>query len=170
MTATDAPSPEQTPVVEFDDQGQPTTTSRAVAEYFRKEHRNVLRDIREILTQVPENWGASNFECVDYPNAKGEARTEYRMTETGFLLLVPGFTGETTIARKIKYIETFQAMRQELERLRTQQLISAQMEAYNSEYNQRVASGLRTENHYLRTQLLAKTRLVNYLSRQLSRP
>lgn len=46
-------------------------TSLQVAEAFGKQHAHVLRDIAQILTQVPENFIESNFGCVEYPVKRG---------------------------------------------------------------------------------------------------
>ena len=41
-------------------------TSLQVAEIFGKQHKHVLRDIEQILTQVPEIFGKSNFGPTKY--------------------------------------------------------------------------------------------------------
>ena len=41
------------------------TTSRIIAERFGKEHRNVFRDIRSLMTANPD-WGVLNFEQTPY--------------------------------------------------------------------------------------------------------
>ena len=48
-------------------------TSQQVAEAFGKEHFHVLRDIAQILTQVPENFIESNFGCVEYTDSTGRS-------------------------------------------------------------------------------------------------
>ncbi|EBB5665111.1 transcriptional regulator, partial [Salmonella enterica subsp. enterica] len=52
--------------------GRAVTTSVAVAEYFRKLHKNVIQKI-ETLECSPE-FNRLNFKPVDYTDAKGEKR------------------------------------------------------------------------------------------------
>lgn len=62
-------------------------TSLQVAEIFGKRHDNVLRDIEQILTQVPEIFIKLNFEVVDYPVRRGfgtEMVKAYLLSKDGF--------------------------------------------------------------------------------------
>lgn len=88
------------------------TTSRVIAEKFGKEHSKVVRAIRN-LDCSPE-FNAANFGCVEYIDAKGEARTEYAMTRDGFTFLVMGFTGKEAAAWKEKFIAAFNEMERRL--------------------------------------------------------
>jgi len=97
--------------------GSPTTTSRDIAETFGREHKNVLERIRN-LDCSPE-FNALNFKPVEYTDAKGEQRTEYRITRDGFAFLCMGFTGAKAAQWKERYIAHFNRMEQTL-RERTQ--------------------------------------------------
>ena len=44
--------------------GMPVTTSRKIAQVFEKEHKNVLRDIENILTD--DEFSRLNFELSNY--------------------------------------------------------------------------------------------------------
>jgi len=88
---------------------QSLTTSLLVAESFDKEHKHVLRDIREIL-DTDDEFNQSNFGLVNYTDAKGEERPMYHLTKDGFTLLVMGYTGEKAMAFKKLYIQKFNAM------------------------------------------------------------
>ena len=93
--------------------GKLTVSSIMVAEHFGKNHKNVLREIRQIMTELPEdsdNFNGLNFEPVEYIDAKGEMRPAYDLTRDGFVLLVMGFTGKKAMAWKVKYINAFNAM------------------------------------------------------------
>lgn len=90
------------------------TTSRVVSEKFGKMHKNVLRDIENILKETPENFNRLNFEPVDYLDAKGEARPMYELTRDGFVLLAMGFTGPAAMEWKVRFIEAFNMMEAEL--------------------------------------------------------
>ena len=83
-------------------------SSREVAENFGKQHKDVLRAIRNL--ECSAEFSERNFAPVEYLDAKGEARTEYGMTRDGFTFLVMGFTGKDAAAWKEKYISAFNAM------------------------------------------------------------
>ena len=65
-----------------------TMTSLEIAEVTGKEHKNVMRDIRNILEQGVNQL---NFELVEYPDKKGELRPCYNMTKKGCLILASGY-------------------------------------------------------------------------------
>jgi Rha family phage regulatory protein len=92
--------------------GQPTTTSRDIAETFGKRHDNLLRAIAT-LDCSPE-FSALNFEAVGYTDGKGEKRTEYRITRDGFAFLCMGFTGAKAAQWKERYINTFNKLAERL--------------------------------------------------------
>lgn len=93
--------------------GQPTTLSNHVASYFKKLHKNVIRDIRNLVNTAPELNGL-NFELVEIADAKGEMRSAYRMDRKGFVLLAMGFTGPDALKFKMAYIDAFDKMEAEL--------------------------------------------------------
>lgn len=86
------------------------TTSRNVAEVFRKEHYHVVRDIKNIMMKCSSEFNATNFGCVDYKDAKGETRTEYLLTKDGVVMLIMGYTGESAMKFKEAYIKRFNEM------------------------------------------------------------
>ena len=94
-------------------EGQPMTTSRLVAKRFKKLHKNVLQAIKKIEAQQPE-FSRLNFQPVEYADAKGEMRPEYRMTRDGFSLLAMGFTGDEALTWKVAYINAFNCMADEI--------------------------------------------------------
>ena len=65
-----------------------TMTSLEIAEVIGKEHKNVMRDIRNILEQGVNQL---NFELVEYPDKKGELRPCYNITKKGCLILASGY-------------------------------------------------------------------------------
>ena len=91
--------------------GKPVVTSLQIAAAFDKQHKNVLRDIEEVLTQVPDSFGKLNFGLSGYtvPNNLGFAvpMPMYRLARDGFALLVMGYTGRKAMAVKVAYIEEF---------------------------------------------------------------
>lgn len=96
------------------DDGEPKTTSYAVAEAFGKLHKNVIRDIQKL--GCSEKFKALNFELC-FENNKlqnGKPRKFYRMTKDGWMFLVMGFTGDKADAVKEQFIEAFNWMTNQL--------------------------------------------------------
>ncbi len=92
--------------------GRAVTTSVAVAEFFRKMHKDVLRKIETL--ECSEDFNERNFTPVTYTDAKGEKRPMYQITKNGFVFLVMGFTGKKAAAFKEAYIAEFDRMEAEL--------------------------------------------------------
>lgn len=92
--------------------GRAVTTSIAVASFFQKEHKDVLRKI-STLDSSPD-FNQRNFALVEYTDAKGESRPAYEMTKDGFVFLVMGFTGKRAAAFKEAYISEFNRLEAEL--------------------------------------------------------
>lgn len=92
--------------------GQPITTSQAVAEKFGKRHNNVLRAIENI--DCSPEFSLLNFEQRDFIDERGKARRMYNMTKDGFTFLVMGFTGKQAARFKEDYINEFNRMAEHL--------------------------------------------------------
>jgi len=95
-------------IVKLGHEERATCTSLDVAETFGKDHRHVLRDIREL--GCSEEFRLSNFGQSSYINAQGKEQPMMRMTRDGFTLLVMGYTGEPAMKFKESYIKQFNAM------------------------------------------------------------
>nr|DAT07936.1 MAG TPA: regulatory protein [Caudoviricetes sp.] len=91
--------------------GQIVVESRKIAEHFGKEHKNVMQSVREIL--AAEKSATKFYLETTYEN-RGKEYPEYLMNRDGFSLLVMGFTGKKALEWKIKYIQAFNAMEEEL--------------------------------------------------------
>ena len=92
--------------------GQIVVSSRNIAEHFEKRHADVLAGIENIKT---ENSAVTPMFCeTTYTAGTGKAYKEYLMNRDGFSLLVMGFTGKKALEWKIKYIQAFNAMEEEL--------------------------------------------------------
>ena len=89
------------------------TTSMKVAEFFGKQHKDVLRRIRD-LGCSPE-FNERNFAPVEYLDQKGERRPAYEMTKDGFVLLVMGYSGAKAMRIKEAYISAFNWMADQLQ-------------------------------------------------------
>lgn len=92
--------------------GQPTTTSRDIAETFGKRHDDVLKRIHAL--DCSAEFSARNFAGAEYIDAQGKPRTEYRITRDGFALLCMGFTGAKAAQWKERYINTFNKLADKL--------------------------------------------------------
>lgn len=88
--------------------GQPITTSLAVAEKFGKSHSFVLRALRNI--DCSEEFNQCSYASVEYTDKKGESRPMVTMTKNGFVFLVMGFTGKKAARFKEDYINEFDRM------------------------------------------------------------
>ena len=93
--------------------GQITTTSNQVAEHFGKRHTHVLRSIRNLLAELPEN-ARPNFGLSEFTDNTGRTLPAYRMTRDGFTLLAMGFTGKEAMQWKVAYLNAFNQMEAEL--------------------------------------------------------
>lgn len=89
-TLTSVPTASSLPEIQISlIKGKPTVTSLQVAEAFGKRHDNILRDIKNLLTQVSETFGELNFEKYLWEQKVGfgtRKNTAYLLTRDGFLL------------------------------------------------------------------------------------
>lgn len=109
--------------------GKDVTTSLEVAKRFGKDHKNVLRDIRDLLDnlqtvekedshdsrllnfeQSRDKPFSENFILSSYTNSQGISQPMYNITRDGFSLLVMGFTGTEALKWKIKFIDAYNMM------------------------------------------------------------
>ncbi|MGG6029460.1 Rha family transcriptional regulator [Salmonella enterica] len=94
---------------------RPVTTSIAVANFFGKHHKDVLKKIRTL--ECSPTFTTANFCAVAITTQAGfdERETEaYEMTKDGFVFLVMGFTGKKAAAFKEAYIAEFNRMEEEI--------------------------------------------------------
>ena len=96
---------------------QPLTNSKLVAEVFGKEHRNVVRDIKNLIEGgVLKNEQTPMFEETTYINEQNkQSYPMFIMNQDGFTLLAMGFNGKKAMEFKLKYIEAFNAMKRQIE-------------------------------------------------------
>ncbi len=100
----------------FQNDGNIVTNSLLVAEKFEKEHKNVLRDIENLVAQ---NSAAKLLFIESTYENRGKKYPMYIMNRDGFSLLVMGFTGKKALDFKLEYIDAFNKMEQTLSRPRT---------------------------------------------------
>lgn len=94
-------------LIQINSNGQAVASSRDIAKHFEKEHKNVLRDIANLVAQ--NSAAKSMFYETTYEN-RGKQYPMYLMNRDGFSLLAMGFTGKAALEWKVKYIEAFNAM------------------------------------------------------------
>lgn len=114
----------------------PVTSSRLIADYFDKRHSDVTKTIDDLISDMREveetasnqdtrknsviNRTISDFFVKDhYLDDRGRKRRQYLLTQDGFTLAVMGFTGKKALKVKLAFINQFNQMKAELERLRT---------------------------------------------------
>ena len=88
------------------------TTSLKVAEIFEKEHRDVMKSIRNLTAQ---NFAVKKmFVEESYLNSRNQQQPMYYMNRDGFTLLAMGFTGSKAMEFKLKYINAFNQMEKQI--------------------------------------------------------
>lgn len=111
----------------FIEKNQAVTDSLTVAEVFAKEHRHVLRDIKEL--GCSDDFRQSNFGQSTYVNSQNKEMPMYYMNKKGFTLLGMGYTGKEAMKFKEAYIDEFERMEDKLKNPRVlserEQLVAA---------------------------------------------
>jgi len=105
--------------------GVPTTTSLDVADYFHKQHKDVLRAVENLREELDEehrrNFALMSIE-VDIGNGATRKSPAYTLTRDGFTLLAMGFTGKRALSFKLAYIDAFNKMEAEIKAAPSPQL------------------------------------------------
>lgn len=86
------------------------TDSLLVAKSFKKSHKNVLADIREIITHLEGFGGRLKFQPSEYTNKQGKKFPKFVMDKDAFLMLVMGYRGAKAVEIRYRYIQAFNAM------------------------------------------------------------
>lgn len=84
-----------------------------VAEFFEKNHKEVLRDIRNIAAPnsgLSKEFAERNFALGSYKDKQNKKRPCYYLTRDGFTILVMGYTGKKALRFKELYIKRFNEM------------------------------------------------------------
>lgn len=123
---------------------QPITTSRNVAENFKKNHRDILESIRNLTA---ENSATRNmFFETTYKNTRGQEYPEFLMNRDGFTLLAMGFTGKKALEFKLAYIDQFNQMEEHIKQrqIDTSQL-SPELQMFGQVFNSLAKQELETK-------------------------
>lgn len=97
----------------FAKNGKAFCDSRDIAEAFDKEHKHVLRDIRDMDCSV--EFRRSNFGPNKIKDLTGESTSHVDITRDGFVFLVMGYTGEKAARIKEAFIGEFNRMEKALQ-------------------------------------------------------
>lgn len=97
-----------------EENGQVLASSREVAEKFGKNHKEVLRAIKNISKEISTAQFCALFKLSSYKASNGKKNPEYLMNRDGFSLLSMGFTGKEALEWKLKYINAFNQMEEKL--------------------------------------------------------
>ena len=126
---------------------QIVTDSRNIAGHFGKAHGDVLKSIDNL---VRENSLTKNMFLEQSREYHGRNFRYYLMNRDGFSLLVMGFTGKKALGWKLKYIEAFNAMEEELTNKKTMVIpkdYPSALRALANEYER--SQKLLAENKYM---------------------
>lgn len=88
-------------------------SSLEVAKNFGKNHRDVMRDIRN-LKEGAQNCADLFYESTYVHEQNKQKYPMYLMNRDGFTLLAMGFTGKDALEWKLKYIQAFNEMEAKL--------------------------------------------------------
>ena len=92
--------------------GKIYTFSYEVADFFDKNHKDILRDIRAILSK--DKNLAAHFCAARFTDRRGQKQPCYRISEEGFGFLITKYTGSKFDQIKMAYVEQFVSMRHSL--------------------------------------------------------
>lgn len=90
---------------------QAVTDSLKVAESFDKKHKNILQNIQNLAA---ENSATKKMSVESTYVNRGKEYPMIYMNRDGFTLLAMGFTGKKALDFKLKYIQAFNKMEQQI--------------------------------------------------------
>lgn len=94
---------------------QAVTTSLILAEAFEKEHSKVIRTIETKLKMTEAKNGLSEmFAESTYTDRSGKQNKMYYLNRDGFTFIAMGFTGRKADEFKLKYVEAFNRMEEQI--------------------------------------------------------
>lgn len=81
-----------------------------VAEIFKKQHKNVISKVKEIIKEYPELLNELTFKPIEYIDKRNRKQLMYEMGREGFAILANKFTGKVALGFTIKYVKAFGKM------------------------------------------------------------
>lgn len=98
----------------FVEDGQAVTDSLTVSEVFGKQHKDVMRDIRNL--ECSEEFNQRNFAQIDYSDERNRTYKKFLIKRDGLAFLVFGYTGAKAAEYKEKYIFAFNQLEEQLKK------------------------------------------------------
>jgi len=122
----------------FEKQDKPMTDSLKVAEYFGKQHKRVLQDVREL--ECSEEFREHGFVPSNYLSEQHHKVFKFNITFDAFMFLAMGYHGKKAAALKEAYIKEFNHMgdfihQLDTARLEFHDLADAIKEAHKDDYH-----------------------------------
>lgn len=94
---------------------QAVTTSLILAEVFDKKHKNVIQTISSKINSAENSAQYKKmFAESTYTDKSGKQNKMYYLNRDGFTLLAMGFTGRKADEFKLKYIDAFNKMEEQI--------------------------------------------------------
>ncbi len=104
-----------------------------VATHFGKSHKDVLRSIDRLLTELDAVFAGRNFTPSAYIDSTGKSNRCFKLTRDALSLIAMGFTGGQAIKWKQAYIEAFNAMEAELLQVAAPPALTAKIKALEAD-------------------------------------
>lgn len=93
---------------------QAVTTSLILAKAFEKEHKNVIRVIETKIGELKIEQSSKMFLKGEYTNSQNKQQPMYYLNRDGFTFIAMGFTGHKADEFKLKYIDAFNQMENQI--------------------------------------------------------
>ena len=91
---------------------QVMTTSKAVADSFNREHKNVLSSVKSLIDSG--HLGRLDFKLSSYVNKQNKSQPMYLLTERGFLIAMPFVGGSKSKDGQARLVDEFIRMKEAL--------------------------------------------------------
>lgn len=102
------------------EKGTPVTDSLKVAQVFGRQHKNVIRSIRDIMMSANLLANRQTFCESTYVDSQGKKQPIFLMTKEGFCALVMRWNGEKANQFKMAFIEMFSKMEKAFQHIQRQ--------------------------------------------------
>lgn len=149
--------------------GVNVVSSRDVANSFNKRHSDVIRSIEEKMEVNAILRSPNYFIESTYRDKSNRKSKEYLLTRDGFSFIVMGFTGAEADRWKIKYIEAFNNMEQQIKEQQTLapiQEISGILQDMKT-LTERSSDNISKYESMLRVNCSKKTNFTRYIKNRL---
>lgn len=94
--------------------GIPTTTTKLIADKFKKQHRLIMDSAKRINKELPE-FGRANFSASSYTSDQNKILDCLDVTKDGYMMIAMSLTGKDAMKWKVDFINAFNKMKDELD-------------------------------------------------------